>query len=165
MYNTYIHTHTYTHTHTHIHTYIHTFIYIYTFRGAGFLRGANDSNQPEKEHPKPDDEVPMPGDGDNRERESGGRESEPAGSSSSADAEEQAGNDTNPKPEAVSCLDWDALAFLQRLPSPELLSLGELVGVVHGAAVGAQTWTSGVDTGMLAPTSSEWDSVVIESVR
>ena len=65
-------------------TWSNTFIYIYTFRGAGFLRGANDSNQPEKEHPKPDDEVPMPGDGDNRERESGRRESEPAGSSSSA---------------------------------------------------------------------------------
>jgi hypothetical protein len=53
----------------------------------------------------------------------------------------------NPKLEAVSCLDWDELAFLQWLPSPDLLSLGELVCVVHCADVRVQTWTGGVDYG------------------
>ena len=64
--------------------------------------------------------------------------------------------------EAVSCLDGDETAFLQRLPNHELFFLGELVGVVPGDAVGApSTWSGGT----LAPTSAEWESVVIESVR
>ena len=65
----------------------------------------------------------------------------------------------HPGLEAVSCLDGDETAFLQRLPNHGLLFLGELVGVVPGDAVGAQT------TWSLAPTSAEWESVVIESVR
>ena len=68
----------------------------------------------------------------------------------------------HPGLEAVSCLDGDETAFLQRLPNHELVFLGELVGVVPGEAVGAQTKWSG---GTLAPTSAEWESVVIESVR
>ena len=64
--------------------------------------------------------------------------------------------------EAVSCLDGDETAFLQRLPNHELFFLGELVGVVPGDAVGAPpTWSGGT----LAPASAEWESVVIESVR
>jgi hypothetical protein len=64
--------------------------------------------------------------------------------------------------EAVSCLDGDETAFLQRLPNHELFFLGELVGVIPGDAVGAPpTWSGGT----LAPTSAEWESVVIESVR
>ncbi len=68
----------------------------------------------------------------------------------------------HPGLEAVSCLDGDETAFLQRLPNYELLFLGELVGVVPGDAVGAQTTWSGRT---LSPTSAEWESVVIESVR
>jgi len=68
----------------------------------------------------------------------------------------------HPGLEAVSCLDGDETAFLQRLPNHELYFLGELVGVVPGDAVGAPpTWSGGT----LAPTSAEWESVVIESVR
>ena len=64
--------------------------------------------------------------------------------------------------EAVSCLDGDEMAFLQRLPNHELFFLGELVGVVPSDAAGAPpTWSGGT----LASTSAEWESVVIESVR
>ena len=56
----------------------------------------------------------------------------------------------HPGLEAVSCLDGDETAFLQRLPNHELYFLGELVGVVPGDAVGAPpTWSGGT----LAPTS------------
>lgn len=62
-----------------------------------------------------------------------------------------------------SCLYRDELQLLQQLPSATLLELGKLVGVGPFATAGAQVSTD-VDSHTLAPTSAEWDSVIIESV-